>query len=504
MKMSALCQSLTTLFLAGAVFLWLSTPSVRSATVVGGTGYSVDAIVEAAAASPTAGTDYDGWANWVMAEIGAPDLVNGTGLPADGQLNSKNGTPFQLQPYTGPNTLVDGDTFTLDTPCSYSDLRFLVTGIGGSAANNFSATVTFTDTSTALFQFSVIDWQLNSTYDAFDTATAYVRRTSTQSLGLWNRELIFTLSAADRAKTVESITFSLQDRLGLSAVSGTAVASTIDPTDRFAWGENIGWTDWRHDTGAPGKGAVIGQYFCSGFIWGENVGWLRLGTGSPADGIHYTNTDSADYGVNHDGKGALSGLAWGENIGWITFDQGATDPPRVDLATGKLAGYAYGENVGWIDLGSNGMHFVRTGTIDEGPDTDLDMIADSWELEQAANAGLGAVLTHLDKTTDSDGDGKSDFDEYLADTDPFDSADALRILTIGVDELLADITLEWTSSPRRLYDLGRSTDLNAFPVEVPDLAPDPGATTSILLDLTPPLDPRAYWRVGAKLPLAAP
>ena len=31
---------------------------------------------------------------------------------------------------------------------------------------------------------------------------------------------------------------------------------TINTANRFAWGENIGWTDWRYDTGAPGKGAT--------------------------------------------------------------------------------------------------------------------------------------------------------------------------------------------------------------------------------------------------------
>ena len=180
--------------------------------------------------------------------------------------------------------------------------------------------------------------------------------------------------------------------------AGIALAdTTIDTVDRFAWGENIGWTNWRYDTGVPGEGAVVGQYFCTGFIYGENVGWIQLGDGAPADGVHYSNTDSADYGVNHDGKGALSGLAWGENIGWITFDESITDPPRIDLATGRLSGYAYGENIGWLDLGGNGAHFVKTNTIDPGPDTDLDMIADAWELEGAVAAGLGAVLTHLDK-----------------------------------------------------------------------------------------------------------
>lgn len=292
------------------------------------------------------------------------------------------------------------------------------------------------------------------------------------------------------------------DHLLLTSLRPLEVKPTIDPVDRYAWGENIGWTDWRWDPGTPGKGATIGQYFCAGFIWGENVGWIQLGTGAPADGLHYTNTAAADYGLNHDGKGNLVGLAWGENIGWITFDQSASDPPHLDLATGRFAGYAYGENIGWIDLGSNGIHFVKTTTIEGGPDLDLDLIADAWELEQAEGAGLDPVLTHLNKTTDTDGDGKSDLAEYLADSDPFDFADYPRIVTVGRDEMTSEIILEWTSSPRRIYEIGSTTALDGFTVDFDNLAPDPGATTSVMFP-DPQLS-RKFWQVGGKLPLAPP
>jgi hypothetical protein len=292
------------------------------------------------------------------------------------------------------------------------------------------------------------------------------------------------------------------DDLLLTSLRPLEVEPTIDPVDRYAWGENIGWTDWRWDPGTPGKGATIGQYFCAGFIWGENVGWIQLGTGAPADDLHYTNTAAADYGLNHDGKGNLFGLAWGENIGWITFDQSVSNPPHLDLATGRFAGYAYGENIGWIDLGSNGIHFVKTTTIEGGPDLDLDLIADAWELEQAKAAGLGPVLTHLDKTTDTDGDGKSDLAEYLADSDPFDFADYPRIVTVGRDEMTSEIILEWTSSPRRIYEIGSTTALDGFTVDFDNLAPDAGVTTSVMF--SDPQLSRKFWQVGAKLPLAPP
>jgi hypothetical protein len=216
------------------------------------------------------------------------------------------------------------------------------------------------------------------------------------------------------------------DHLLLTSLRPFEGKPTIDPVDRYAWGENIGWTDWRWDPGTPGKGATIGQNFCAGFIWGENVGWIQLGTGAPADGLQYTNTAAADYGLNHDGEGNLFGLAWGENIGWITFDQSASDPPHLDLATGRFAGYAYGENIGWIDLGSNGIHFVKTTTIEGALTTQ-----EAWRLAffgSGDNSGDGA------DSNDANGNGLSnllDFAYGFNPDGPSSSADSLEVSNPG-------------------------------------------------------------------------
>src|SRR2546423_15704521 len=61
-----------------------------------------------------------------------------------------------------------------------------------------------------------------------------------------------------------------------SFASGWAL-TTIDATNQYAYGANIGWMDWRGDTN---NGAVIGEYGCSGYIYAANVGWINLGSGS--------------------------------------------------------------------------------------------------------------------------------------------------------------------------------------------------------------------------------
>jgi len=156
--------------------------------------------------------------------------------------------------------------------------------------------------------------------------------------------------------------------------------SNIDPTNKHAWGENVGWTNWR-DADTTTSGVVAGGTFMEGFIWGENVGWIHVGDGTPTGGVNYANVDGTDFGLNIDADGDLHGLGWGENIGWVNFDGGAMatppqpariecpDPPGEPLA--RLTGYAWGENVGWINL-DDATHFVSVDAATSPIDCDMD------------------------------------------------------------------------------------------------------------------------------------
>jgi hypothetical protein len=150
-------------------------------------------------------------------------------------LTTINGTVFQLASYTGNNSFVDtvsgngiDGTFTLTTPWRYSSLQFFVHGIGDMAdGDNFFATVNFSDASSTVLSFHVHDWQFSTVgsgdYNAFESKSDFARRDGNPGLALWTRELQFPLSVADQAKTITSIDFVLQDRLGLAAVSGDAI-----------------------------------------------------------------------------------------------------------------------------------------------------------------------------------------------------------------------------------------------------------------------------------------
>jgi hypothetical protein len=224
-------------------------------------------------------------------------------------------------------------------------------------------------------------------------------------------------------------------------------ASTIDAANKYAYGANLGWMDWRGDTN---NGTVIGEYVCSGYIYAANVGWINLGSGAPTNGIYYQNVSANDFGVNQDGLGNLRGYAWGANIGWVNFEN--TGAPKVDLLTGNLSGSAYSANCGWISL-SNAVAYVQTDTIQKGQ-LAPNGLPIAWLL---ANFGT----TIVDPNADPDVDGQSNAQEYLAGTNPNNGGDYLHITTIQRGNVSDPnyVLLLWPAQPTRFYGIQRRTTL---------------------------------------------
>ncbi len=135
------------------------------------------------------------------------------------------------------------------------------------------------------------------------------------------------------------------------------------PDHKFAWGENIGWANWR-DADDAAQGVVVNDTFLPGYIWAENVGWINVGN-DPLDGETHANIDDTDFGVNVDiGTEHLSGYGWAENVGWVDFDTSSLGSDRAgfDTVEGRFRGYVWGENVGWINL-DDATHFVGAKAI---------------------------------------------------------------------------------------------------------------------------------------------
>jgi hypothetical protein len=202
--------------------------------------------------------------------------------------------------------------------------------------------------------------------------------------------------------------------LTLVACGMAAAESNVDPAHKRAWGENIGWTNWR-DAGSPSgaSGVRFSEEFLAGYVWSENVGWINLGDGTPeavCEGMPcYANVNGTDFGVNVDpGTGELYGMAWGENIGWINFEGGAwatpSMPAAVDFCTRQVTGFVWGENVGWINL-DDSEHYVSLGPCAPGDyDCDGDQDLDDHMVFAILISGpdVPADCPSLDQDADTD------------------------------------------------------------------------------------------------------
>lgn len=119
--------------------------------------------------------------------------------------------------------------------------------------------------------------------------------------------------------------------------------------------------------------------------------------------------------------------------------------------------HAYAANAGWISFSSS-TAYAQTTVIDPGPDSDFDLIPDSWEYSRtntlnALNPGDAA---------DADEDGVSDADEYRADTDPFDDTDFPAITQIQANG--STNAISWPGKATRLYTLLETDALVPPPV----------------------------------------
>lgn len=216
--------------------------------------------------------------------------------------------------------------------------------------------------------------------------------------------------------------------LAAASLLGAHADTNIDPAHSRSGSDFIGEIDWRL---SDVSGAEITQYFCSGFIYGSSVGWINLGSGQPANGVAYANNSAVDFGVNVSPAGQLTGFAYGANIGWINF--APTGNARVDWTTGKLSGSAWSANAGWIPLASTA-DYLRIDSLAQLPDTDGDGLPDAWEIQMAGS------LNVLSADADTDHDGQTDLQEYLAGTNPLDPTDFLGPLHLTVTQEGNDLT----------------------------------------------------------------
>ena len=100
-------------------------------------------------------------------------------------------------------------------------------------------------------------------------------------------------------------------------------------------------------------------------------------------------------------------------------------------------------------LASNILTFTGTYTF---PDVNSNGMSDLYEQYY-----FGSVSTNRTRLTDTDGDGMTDYAEFIAGTDPTNPASNLRILKSFVTNGV--MTVQWSAVPGRIYQVQTSTNL---------------------------------------------
>ena len=83
-------------------------------------------------------------------------------------------------------------------------------------------------------------------------------------------------------------------------------------------------------------------------------------------------------------------------------------------------------------------------------------ISDAWEKYY-----FGSVTTNRTQLTDSDGDGMSDYAEFIAGTNPTNAASKLVFLSVMVQSNRF-VQLRWAAIPGRLYQVEYSTNFASW------------------------------------------
>jgi hypothetical protein len=145
-------------------------------------------------------------------------------------------------------------------------------------------------------------------------------------------------------------------------------------------------------------------------------------------------------------------LAWSNRFTLMTYSK----------ATGAFSNVASGAR---LPIGTNGgtlRVIYNDGSLRAGDyrlDADGDGVDDGWAQFHFGHSPLSAV----EKSADADDDGLSNYEEYLAGTDPLDAASALAITSLVLDAT-GNVMLQFRWVPDRAYQLEYSDALSSWHV----------------------------------------
>lgn len=201
-------------------------------------------------------------------------------------------------------------------------------------------------------------------------------------------------------------------------------------------------------TGGTPIGVASGAHFRNNlFIYANAPGYGNRWAGALKTKNWYSKYNSPGTVYAGDGNQAGSGDPKLKNLVGGNYKL-MPDSPLIGTATNLSAVYTNAVDFNGRPLPTNGNWDI--GAMQYIFDDDGDGMADSWEFYHGLN------ISTNDAAANSDGDGASNYAEYLADTDP---TNKLSVFALSTTLLTTNMVLTWDSSTNRQYSLWYSTNL---------------------------------------------
>lgn len=172
----------------------------------------------------------------------------------------------------------------------------------------------------------------------------------------------------------------------------------------------------------------------------------------------------------------------------VAYDQASADSR---LIMGDYTSGTFGNN---FDATIDYVRYDQTAAyLPTGADADVDGLPDSWEYNNYGDVILAVAIA------DDDGDGRTNYDEYLSNTDPRNATSVLKVH--GIAQPAAErVEVSLITSPQRNYTLFKSSDLGAEDSWKPVAGPTIGTDGNLTLVDTNATGRQAFYRVAVTVP----
>ncbi len=146
------------------------------------------------------------------------------------------------------------------------------------------------------------------------------------------------------------------------AIARAETALSIDPIQRYAWNDLIGWLDFRMSGTVsvvidPAATTTITGYARNYNAGGSSIGDVALDCATPPGGGSVCS--SSNFSVQRGPNGVLTGYGWSDAIGWISFNcdngnscanNGGVDYSVIMDGVDTFYGWAWNDAIGWISF----------------------------------------------------------------------------------------------------------------------------------------------------------